>query len=106
MENQSALANVSARYKSLSLVAKTSVQNGETGADGAVALLAVGRVSKQGTDPALVLESVQERTEKKESVKRDHVLNGVHGETGQAALHHAGRVSGIESGSVDLLQGT
>ena len=53
MENQSVLVNALGQYKSLSLVAKTSVQNGETGADGAVALLAVGRVRKQGTDSAL-----------------------------------------------------
>jgi len=91
MENQYVLANVSGQYKSLSLAAKISVQNGETGADGAAAQLAVGRERKQGIDPALVSGNVQERTVKKESVKRDPVLNGVHGETGQAAPPHVGR---------------
>ena len=105
MENQSVLANVLGQYKSLSLAAKTSVQNGVTGAGGAAALFPAGRELRQEPDPALVLGSVRGRKERKESAKRDPVLHGVHGVTGQAVQLHVGMVSETESGNVDHLQG-
>ena len=50
--------------------------------------------------------SVLGRKGKREDARRGPAHHGVHGVTGQAVLHHVGKESGIELGSVDPLQVT
>ena len=105
MENQSALVNVLVQYKSLSLVAKISVQNGVTGVGGAPAQYLVERELKLGQGLVVLVKNVQEMQKKKENVKRSLVLCGVPGVSGQVVQHPVVLVLGTGSGNVDPRQG-
>ena len=105
MENQFALVNVLDQYKSLSLAAKTSAQSGVSGTGGAAALLLVGRELRLELEHVRVWGSAQGRRGRSENAKKGLVQHGVHGETGQAAQLHVGRVSETGSGNADLQPG-
>ena len=105
MESQSALVNVLVQYKSLSHVAKISVQNGVTGVGGAPAQYLVEKELKLGQGLVVSVKSVQEIKKKRENVKRSLVLCGVPGVSGQAVQFPVELVLGTGSGNVDHQQG-